>query len=142
MKLKRIVTLILILLITAAGSIVAKNIKAADTTATYHVQAQASDSFVESLGISTKFGYCPGRLCDNYPRVKDLLAELGIRYIRDIPYPEPWRIRTDLYKDRGIRMLAEAGRTSGKPLDSENISARLAAIKSWGKMVVGISWGK
>ena len=139
MKIKNIITLITILLITASGSIITQYIKAANSPATsYYVQAQGSDSFVESLGIGTKFGFCPGRLCDNYPEVKALLAELGIRYIRDIPYPEPWRIRTDLYEDYGIRMLAEAGRTWGKRLESENISARLAAIKSWGNMIAGI----
>ena len=138
MKIRKIVALIAILLITAVGLIITENIKAENSLTTYHVKAQASDDFVESLAIGTKFGYCPGRLCDNYPEVKALLAELGIRYIRDIPYPEPWRIRTELYEEHGIRLLAEANRTWGKPLDSENISARLEAIKSWGKMVVGI----
>ena len=138
MKIKNIITLIVILSTTASGSIITKYIKAANSPSTYHVQAQASDSFVESIGINTKFGYCPGRLCDNYPEVKALLAELGIRYIRDIPYPEPWRRRTDLYEDHGIRMLAASVRSSGKPLDWQNISAFLIAIKSWGEMIMGI----
>ena len=138
MKISKIATSIAILLITVAGSIIAGDIKATNAIATYDIRAEPSDDFVESLGIGTKFGYCPGHLCDNYPEVKALLAELGIRYIRDIPYPELWRIRTRLYEDYGIRMLAEAGRSWGKPLDEENISARLAAIKSWGPMVAGI----
>ncbi len=138
MKIKKIVTLITILLITAAGSIIIEDIKAVNSPATYHVRAQESDIFVESMGINTKFGFCPGNLCNNYPEVKDLLADLGIRYIRDFAYPEPWRIRTDLYEDLGIRMVAGTARTSGKALDSENISALIIAIKSWGKMIAGI----
>ena len=138
MKIKKLLALVLILLITAAIPIVTKDIKAANSSTSYHVRAKASDSFVESLGISTKFGFCPGRLCDNYLEVKDLLAELGIRYIRDIPFPEPWRIRTDLYYDHGIRMLAESGRIWGEPLDSADVPVQLNAIESWGKMVVGI----
>ena len=138
MKIKKIVTLISILSLTVISSIVSHSLQVGNSAVTYHIQAKPSDEFVESLGISTKFGFCPGNLCDNYPEVKALLAELGIRYIRDIPYPEPWRIRTDLSQDHGIQMLAESVRTWGKPLDSENISAQLDAIKSWGKMIVGI----
>ena len=137
MKISKLVALITVFLITATTAIATKGIEA-ESSADYQVTAQTSDSFVESLGIGTKFGYCPGRLCDNYSEVKALLAQLGIRYIRDIPFPEPWRIRTNLYQDHGIQMLAEAGRTWGKPLDLENISARLNAIKSWGEMIVGI----
>ena len=139
MKIKKIVTLILILLITAASSTIAETILAAKSAVTDRVQAQGSDSFVESMGINTKFGFCSGRLCDNYPEVKTLLAELGIRYIRDIPYPEPWRIRTDLYEDLGIRMLVGVERSRNKPLDLKTIPEQLDVIKSWGKMIVGIS---
>lgn len=124
---------------TAAGSIIIEDIQAVNSPAIYHVRAQASDSFVESMGINTRFGFCSGNLCDNYQEVKDLLADLGIRYIRDFAYPEPWRRRTDLYKDFGIRMLAGTARTWGKSLDSENISPLMISIKSWGKMIVGIS---
>jgi hypothetical protein len=138
MKIKKITTLISILLIIALGLIIPEKMKAAKSPVTYPIEAQWSDSFVESMGISTKFGFCPGRLCDNYPEVKALLAELGIRYIRDIPYPEPWRRRTDLYEDYGIRMLAETGHIGGNLVDSEKISAQLNAIKSWGKMIAGI----
>ena len=138
MKIRKIVTLFSILLLTVIGSTIGQHLRATNSLVTYHLRAKPSDDFVESLGISTKFGFCPGHLCDNYPEVKTLLAELGIRYIRDIPYSEPWRTRTDLYNDHGIQMLAESVRTWGKPLDSENISAQLDAIKSWGKMIVGI----
>lgn len=138
MNIRNIISLITILLITASGSIITQYIKVANSSATYYVQAQASDDFVESLGIHTAFGFCPGRLCDNYPEVKALLAELGIRYIRDIPYPEPWRRRTDLYEDYGIRMLAASVRSSGKLLDSQHISSFLIGIKSWGNMIAGI----
>ncbi|MGL5942904.1 MAG: hypothetical protein ACRC2S_21565 [Waterburya sp.] len=142
MKIKKIIILILILSFTTIGSISASIInhqfKATNSPVILDFQANSSDDFVESLGISTKFGFCPGHLCDNYPEVKALLAELGIRYIRDIPYPESWRKRTDLYEDHGIRMLAEAVRTWGKPLNLENISAQLDVIRSWGKMIVGI----
>ena len=139
MKIKKIATLILILLITAASSVIAEKIPATHSPATYHVRAQASDDFVESMGINTKFGFCPGRLCDNYPKVKALLTELGIRYIRDIPYPEPWRTRTDLYEERGIRMLVGVERSGNKPLNPATIPQQLDVIKSWGKMIVGIS---
>ena len=138
MKISKIVTLISILLFTA-GLIIIQDIKAAKSSVTYHVQAQASDDFVESIGINTKFGYCPGYLCDNYPEVKDLLAQSGIRYIRDVPYPESWRRRKDLYRDHGIQMVAGADRDPGEPLDPEAIPEQLDAIKSWGKMIVGIS---
>ena len=139
MKIKKISILILILLITAAALIITDKIQAANSSANHHQSAQVSDDFVESMGINTKFGFCPGRLCDNYPKVKTLLAELGIRYIRDIPYPEPWRIRTDLYEDLGIRMLVGVERSRNKPLDLKTIPEQLDVIKSWGKMIVGIS---
>lgn len=139
MKIRKIITLISILLITAVGLIITEDIKAAESSVTYEVQAQASDNFVESMGINTKFGYCPGYLCDNYPKVKNLLAQLGIRYIRDVPYPESWRRRKDLYQDYGIQMLVGADRSWGQPLDSETIPDQLTAIKSWGKMIVGIT---
>ncbi len=139
MKIRKIITLISILLITAAVLIFAKNIKAVESTVIHHVQAQASDNFVESMGITTSFGFCPGLLCDNYPEVKALLADLGIRYIREMPFPEPWRRRTDLYEDHGIRMLASAIRSGETQLDSENILTQLVDnIKLWGEMVVGI----
>ena len=138
MKITKIVTLISILLMTVAGSIITEDIKASNSDVTYQVRAQASDSFVESMGISTAFGFCPGRLCDNYPKVKAMLADLGIRYIRSGAYPEPWRRRTDLYQDFGIRMLVGVGRSWGQTLDSENISDQLDVIKSWGKMIMGI----
>ena len=139
MKIKKITTLILILLITASGLIIINKIKAANSSVADYAQAQVSDNFVESIGINTKFGFCPGRLCDNYQQVKTLLAELGIRYIRDIPYAEPWRIRTDLYEDLGIRMLVGVERSRKKPLNLETIPDQLDNIKSWGKMIVGIT---
>lgn len=140
MKIKKTIASILLLLLTATALITTqyKYVKATNSLVTYNVQAKPSDSFVESMGINTKFGYCPGRLCDNYAEVKDLLAQSGIRYIRDIPYREPWRIRKDLYQDLGIRMAAEIVRTWGQPLDRENISSQLAAIKKWGKMIFSI----
>ena len=138
MKIKKIVISISILLITILGITIADKIADAKSAITYQIQAQPADELVESMGINTKFGYCPGRLCDNYLEVKELLAELGIRYIRDIPYPEPWRIRKDLYQDLGIKMAADIVRTWGQPLDEENIASQLTAIKKWGKMIVGI----
>ncbi|HEY9771543.1 MAG TPA: hypothetical protein V6C71_24115 [Coleofasciculaceae cyanobacterium] len=137
MKISRMLRPIVLLIITAS-LIIKLNVNAANVTETFNVKAKSSDSFVESVGINTKFGYCPGRLCDNYLEVKELLAESGIRYIRDIPYPEPGRIRKDIYKDLGIRMAAEIVRTWGQPLDKENIISQLIAIKKWGKMIVGI----
>jgi hypothetical protein len=138
MKIRKIVTFVSILSFTIISLTIKYPLKAINFPTIPHVKARASDNFVESMGISTKFGFCPGRLCDNYPEVKTLLAELGIRYIRDIPYPEAWRRRTDLYEDHGIRMLAETGRIWGEPLNLANISAQLDAIKLWGEMVVGI----
>ena len=126
------------LTLITVGLVVIQNIDSANSSQTYAVKAQSADSFVESMGINTKFGYCPGRLCDNYSEVKDLLGELGIRYIRDIPFPEPWRIRKDLYQDLGIRMAAEIVRTWGEALKLENINSQLAAIKKWGDMIIGI----
>lgn len=137
MKVKKIVALVLIFLLTAS-LIMSRNIRAISSSIDHQIQAKSSDNFVESLGINTKFGFCPGNLCDNYPEVKALLAELGIRYIRDIPYPESWRKRSDLYEDYGIRMLAETGRIWGEPLNSVNVSEQLDVIKSWGKTIVGI----
>ena len=139
MKIKKIAILILIFLITAASSVIAEKTQATKFSATYSVPAQASDDFVESMGINTKFGFCPGRLCDNYPQVKALLAELGIRYIRDIAYRKPELKRTDLYEDLGIRMLVGVERSWYEPLDPATIPAQLDVIKSWGKMIVGIS---
>ncbi len=138
MKIRKIVTLGAILSLTLTSPIISHHLKATNSSVTHHVRAKSSDDFVESMGINTAFGFCPGRLCDNYSEVKTLLAELGIRYIRGRPYSEPWRRRTDLYEEHGIRMLAQADRTWGKPLNSENITARLNAIKSWGKMIIGI----
>ena len=137
MKIKKIVILVFLLFLTSTAVIIGAPIRGL-TTETYQLEAKTADSFIESMGIGTKFGFCPGRLCDRYSQVKNLLAELGIRYIRDIPYPESWRIRTDLYTDLGIQMLAETGRIWGKPLQAVDIKAQLAAIESLGKMVVGI----
>ena len=139
MKIQKIATLILILLITASGLVITENMQAAKSSETYDVRAQLSDNFIESMGINTKFGFCPGRLCDNYSKVKTLLADLGIRYIRDIPYLEPWRTRTDLHEDFGIRMLVGVERSWNKPLNPATIPAQLDVIKLWGKMIVGIS---
>ena len=138
MKIKKIVTVFSILFLTVIGSTISQHLRANNLRVTHHVRARSSDDFVESLGINTAFGFCPGRLCDNYSEVKALLAELGIRYIRGRAFPEPWRRRTDLYEDHGIRMLAASVRSSGKLLDSQNISDFLVAIKSWGEMIVGI----
>ncbi|MEM8722307.1 MAG: hypothetical protein AAGE84_23945 [Cyanobacteria bacterium P01_G01_bin.39] len=138
MKIKKIVALVLILLLTAAGSIISHNIAVSSSIGNHQIRAKSADNFVESLGINTKFGFCPGRLCDRYPEVKTLLAELGIRYIRDIPYSESWRKRSDLYEDYGIRMLAETGRIWGEPLNSASVSTQLDVIKSWGEMITGI----
>ncbi|HEY9771540.1 MAG TPA: hypothetical protein V6C71_24100 [Coleofasciculaceae cyanobacterium] len=139
MKIRKIVALVLIFLLTAS-LVLSRNIKAISSPKeNYQIQAKPSDNFVESLGINTKFGFCPGNLCDNYSKVKALLAELGIRYIRDIPYPESWRKRSDLYEDYGIRMLAETGRIWGGPLDSTKIPTQLDAIKFWGKAISGIA---
>ncbi len=138
LKIRNIVIWGSIVFLALIGSTITQRLRANNYSVTQHVLAQSADDFVESMGISTKFGFCPGRLCDNYPEVKALLAELGIRYIRDIPFPEQWRRRTDLYEDHGIRMLAETGRTAGQTLDTENISARLDIIKSWGNMIAGI----
>lgn len=138
MKIRKVVTFISILCFTTLSLIISYPLKATDSYTTHNVRAQSSDSFVESMGISTKFGFCPGHLCDNYSEVKTLLGELGIRYIRDVAFAEPWRIYTDLYEDYGIRMLAETGRIWLEPLNSANISAQLNAIKLWGEMIVGI----
>jgi hypothetical protein len=137
MKISRIIALILISLILT-GTMALSQLNTMNSSITYNIRAKSADSFVESMGINTKFGYCPGRLCDNYPEVRDLLAQLGIRYIRDIPYPESWRIRTDLYRDFGVRMLAEIVRTWGEPLAEEAIEPQLSAIKKWGKTIAGI----
>lgn len=103
-----------------------------------NVRAKRADDFVESMGITTKFGFCPSNYCDNYQEVKRLLSQLGIRYIRDVPFPEEWRIRKDLFKEHGIQMLAEMFRSSEERLDPQSIPQRLENVKLWGDMVVGI----
>ena len=139
MKIKKIATLLSILLFTATSLVIAEKISDAESPATQNVSAHMSDNFVESIGINTKFGYCPGRLCDNYLKVKTLLGDLGVRYIRDIAYSEPWRTRTDIYKDYGIRMLVGVERLGEEPLNPATIPAQLDVIKSWGEMIMGIS---
>ncbi len=57
MKIKKITTLISILLIIALGLIIPKKMKAAKSPVTYHIEAQASDSFVESMEIAIKYSF-------------------------------------------------------------------------------------
>lgn len=99
----------------------------------------SADAFVESIGINTHFGYTDTVYFTKYETVKTRLADSGIRYVRDKPYPESWRLRTDLYTDLGIQFMLIAGqRDSLGFLDPANVSSVLEKCKQYGEAVFAV----
>ncbi len=96
------------------------------------VPAIPADSFVESIGVNTHWGY-PNAYMQNYTALKEKLGEAGIRYVRDGAYRETYIRAVDLYQSLGIKTNMLTGRRSGPypaPLDPSKIDAELDEIKS------------
>lgn len=66
--------------------------------------ARPADDFVESIGVCTHWNYSDTPYGKQYERGRQLLKELGVRYIRDSASP---RTR-ELYHELGIRTTAVA----------------------------------
>jgi len=97
------------------------------------VPAIPADSFVESIGVNTHWGY-PNVYTHNYTGLKAKLAESGIRYLRDGTYPAVFQRASDLYASLGIKTIMLTGRHKNgpgrQPLDPSQIDAELNQIKT------------
>jgi hypothetical protein len=95
--------------------------------------AISADSFVESIGVNTHWGYL-NVYTYNYTGLKTKLAESGIRYVRDGAFPAVFPRANDLYRSLGIKTIMLTGRRRNgpwpQPLDTTQIDAELNAIKT------------
>lgn len=76
----------------------------AHTAAAAPVPARSADSFVGSIGVNTHFYYSDTPYVENFSLVKQRLAELGVRHIRENIAPNE---RPDQYQR--LRELAASG---------------------------------
>lgn len=76
----------------------------AQSAAAAPTPARPADSFVGSVGVNTHFYYSDTPYVEDFPLVKQRLAELGVRHIRENIAPDD---RPDQY--RRLRELAAAG---------------------------------
>jgi len=97
------------------------------------VPAIPADSFVDSIGVNTHWGY-PNVYTNNYTGLKAKLAESGIRYVRDRTHQAIYTRAKDLYDSLGIKTNLVTGRyRPGEwpaPLDSTQIDDELNEIKN------------
>lgn len=55
-------------------------------------EARSSRSFIDSVGVNTHLGYNSTPYLLAWPLVRDRLAELGVKHIRDASYPDGTRL--------------------------------------------------
>lgn len=96
------------------------------------ILATPADTFVESIGVNTHWGY-PNVYTQNYTALKAKLGECGIRYLRDGTNAQTYVRAMDLYQSLGIRTNMLTGRRSGPypaPLDPSKLDGELNEIKT------------
>jgi hypothetical protein len=97
------------------------------------VPAIPADSFVESIGVNTHWGY-PNVYTYNYTGLKAKLAESGIRYVRDRTHQAVYTRANDLYNSLGIKTIMVTARYKPgqwpSPLDPTQIDEELNEIKT------------
>ena len=102
------------------------------------VTARPADALVDSVGVNTHFGYTDKPYVTAFPRVKEKLARLGVRHIRDgLDGRREVADRINaLHRDHGIRVLQIVGPRVDSPtpwqgkLAPEKIQAALSLIKT------------
>ena len=65
-------------------------------------QAVPADDMVESIGVCTHWTYMDTPYGKQFPKAKQLLKELGVRYIRD-RFTAP---NMEIYRDLGVKTTA------------------------------------
>lgn len=95
------------------------------------VQARNADSFVETIGVNTHFGYWDTVYGSQYAGLKDKLVRSGIRYVRDGGSNAMGRL-AELHESAGVRanliVARRAGGSWANPLDQGQIGPELAEI--------------
>jgi hypothetical protein len=99
------------------------------------VPARPAHSFVNSVGLNTKFGWLDSPYRSRYAQVKARLTELGIRHIRDIVSgPSAASTFRELYLTLGVRLLPvvdlRTGSGAGERLDPSQIKSHIDAIRT------------
>ena len=100
--------------------------------------AQAAFDFTESVGVCTHFDYTNTLYVTEFSSVKDLLGELGVKYIRDRAGVNNDRGQArcrELYDDLGIKSVAVFNpRKNGRFLAPERIDEQVARAATYPQM--------
>ena len=100
--------------------------------------ARAAFDFTESVGVCTHFDYTNTLYVTEFSSVKDLLGELGVKYIRDRAGVNNDRGQArcrELYDDLGIKSVAVFNpRKNGRFLAPERIDEQVARAATYPQM--------
>jgi hypothetical protein len=120
----------LLVCIAIAGDIANSSAVRAD-----NVRAEPAFRFVDSAGVATHFGWGGSVYRRRYSEVKEALAELGIRHIRD-QVSTDWAVPAfrDLHDSLGVRVTAVVdarhGSRAQQRLEPDRIAGEVSRLRS------------
>ncbi len=104
-------------------------------------QARSASDFVESVGVCTHFDYTNTVYVEQFPRVKELLAELGVRYIRDragVNSGGGQALCRELFEEHGIKNVAVFNPRSQRFLVPERIDEMVTRAAAYPQMYAAL----